>query len=189
MGGTVFLPYWLFSLKCPSTGAYRLLGGSRPCWKNGGLWEGSCQWVLPRTTVSSVFMPAVSQSCPHVCQHQQETFQYQQVGLAKTPMRSLLFPLGPVIDLQPVCAPYVCHVSIQVTWDCVCTLQKWSFCFRSALDFLRSNPGLERQMLSWLLLLTPEPQAEESDTKFRIFTSVGEPLWYNYFPVCRSPTW
>ena len=64
MGGTVFLPYWLFGLKCPSTGAYRLLGGARPCWKNGGLWEGSCQWVLPRTTVSSVFMPAVSQSCP-----------------------------------------------------------------------------------------------------------------------------
>ena len=27
--GTVFLPCWLFGLKCPSIGAYRLLGRAR----------------------------------------------------------------------------------------------------------------------------------------------------------------
>ena len=27
------------------------------------------------------------------------------------------------------------------------------------------------------------------DVGFRIFTTVGELLWYYYFPVCGSPTW
>ena len=29
----------------------------------------------------------------------------------------------------------------------------------------------------------------EPDLELRTFTSVGELLWYNYFPVCSSPTW
>ena len=187
----MFLPRWLSGLKCPSTGTYRLLGGARPWWKNGGPWEGSCPWVLPRTTVTSVFMPAVSQSCPRLCQYQQETLQYHPVGLAQTPVRSLPFPLGPEIDLQPVCDPYVCHVPIQVTWDLVGTLQKWSFCFPSALEFLWSNPGLERQRRgsggpsSWCQ--NPRLESLTQSSEFSL-------LWENpcdtiIFQFCRSPTW
>lgn len=32
MGGSVSLPSWLFGLRCPSIGAYRLLGGTRYCY-------------------------------------------------------------------------------------------------------------------------------------------------------------
>ena len=35
----MFLPYWLFGLKCPSTGAYRLLGGARSWCQSGNLLE------------------------------------------------------------------------------------------------------------------------------------------------------
>ena len=45
MGGAEFPPCWLFGLRRPSTGAYRLF-----CGANGGLREGSCQGVLPRTS-------------------------------------------------------------------------------------------------------------------------------------------
>ena len=54
MGGAEFPPCWLFYLRWPSTGAYRLFGGA-----NGGL-----QGVLPRTSGVSVLVPAVNHSCP-----------------------------------------------------------------------------------------------------------------------------
>ena len=38
VGVALFLPCWLFGLRCPSTEAYRLLGGA-----SGGLREGSHQ--------------------------------------------------------------------------------------------------------------------------------------------------
>ena len=49
MCGVVFPPAWLFGLRWPSTGAYRLFGGA-----NGGLWEGFCQWALLRIAAASV---------------------------------------------------------------------------------------------------------------------------------------
>ena len=45
MGGAEFPPCLLFGLRRPSTGAYRPFGGAK-----GGLWEGSHQGVLPRTS-------------------------------------------------------------------------------------------------------------------------------------------
>ena len=59
MGGAGFPPCLLFGLRRPSTGGYRLFGVS-----NGGLQEGSCQGVLPRTSAASVLVPSVSHSHP-----------------------------------------------------------------------------------------------------------------------------
>ena len=59
MGGVVLPPCLLSRLRCPHTGAYRLLGGA-----DGGFWEGSRQWVLPRIAVASVLVPTVSCSHP-----------------------------------------------------------------------------------------------------------------------------
>ena len=66
-----------------------LFGGA-----NGGLWEGSHQGVLPRTSATNVLVPMVSHSPPHP-PPLQETLQHQQVGLVQSPLGSLLLPLGP----------------------------------------------------------------------------------------------
>ena len=68
MGGAEFPPCWLFGLRHPSTGAYRLFSVA-----NGRLWDGSHQGVLPRTSDSRVLVPAVSHSCPPSLQ---ETLQH-----------------------------------------------------------------------------------------------------------------
>ena len=73
-----------------------LFGGA-----NGGLWEGSRQRVLPRTSAASVLVPTVSHShCPPL----QEALQHQQVGLVQSPLRSLLLPLGPDVHTT-LCVP------------------------------------------------------------------------------------
>ena len=61
--------------------------------------------------------------------------------------------------------------------------------FPSPVEFLQSRPvGLQSWMLLGLLLLTPDPQAGEPYVGLRVLSPVGEPLWYNYFPVCGSST-
>ena len=55
-----------------------LFGGA-----NGGLWEGSHQGVLPRTSAAGVLVLTVRQSHPLPLQ---ETLQHQQVGLVQSPM-------------------------------------------------------------------------------------------------------
>ena len=57
MSGAEFTPFGLLGLRWPSTRAYRLFGGA-----NGGLQEGSCQGLLPRTSAASVLVPVVSHS-------------------------------------------------------------------------------------------------------------------------------
>ena len=64
-----------------------LFGGA-----NGGLWVGSHQGVLPRTSAASVLVLMVRHSHPLPLQ---ETLQHQHVSLVQSPMGSLLFPLGP----------------------------------------------------------------------------------------------
>lgn len=44
-------------------------------------------------------------------------------------------------------------------------------------------------MLWGLLLLMSDPQAEEPDVGVRTLILVGDPLQYNYFPVCGLATW
>ena len=54
----------------------------------------------------------------------------------------------------------------------------------SAVEFLCSNTtGLQSQILWGLLLLLLDPWAGQSNVGLGKFTSVGELLWYNYFPV------
>ena len=62
MGGAVFPPCWLFSLRHPSAGTYRLLGAARSWEVNGGPLEGSHQRVHCRTATANVFVPAVTHS-------------------------------------------------------------------------------------------------------------------------------
>ena len=76
-----------------------LFGGA-----NGRLWEGSCQRVLPRTSVASVLVLTVRDS-HHL--PLQETLQHQQVGLIQSPMGSLLLPLDPNAHTTCVCPPRV----------------------------------------------------------------------------------
>ena len=59
MGGAEFPPRWLFGLRRPSTGGYRVFGEA-----NGGLWESSGQGILPGPSAASVLVPAVSHSHP-----------------------------------------------------------------------------------------------------------------------------
>ena len=88
-------------------------------------------------------------------------------------MRSLLLSLGPGTHLTS-CAPSKSGVSIS----------------HSLLEFLRSNSTAFQSKILWgLLLQFPDPQAGYPDMGLRTFTPVGELLWYNYFPVCGSPTW
>ena len=61
MGGTLILPCWLFGLRCPSTGTYRLLGAARSSYQNGSFPRSSHQWVVPAT---SVLVLTVSHNCP-----------------------------------------------------------------------------------------------------------------------------
>ena len=56
MGGALFPPCWLFSLRCSSTGAYRLLGGTRSHLQNDSLLGSSCLWLFPG--------PLLPVSCP-----------------------------------------------------------------------------------------------------------------------------
>ena len=169
MGGAVFLPCWLLAPRCTSTGAHRLFGGARSWGGNGDLQEVSCQWVLTKTVTASVFLPTVSHSCPVP---PQETLQYQQVGLAQAFMRSLLlFP-------ESWCS-----------WDFVCALQEWSFCFSQSCGISAIKPHLPSKPVS--LGAPPpigRPQAGKPVMGLKTFTPVGELLWYNYFLLCRLPT-
>ena len=74
----------------------------------GGLWEGSRQGGLPRTSAASVLVLTVRHSHPPPLQ---ETLQYQQVGLVQSPMGSLLLPLGPDAHTT-LCVPSKSGVSV-----------------------------------------------------------------------------
>ena len=58
------------------------------------------------------------------------------------------------------------------------------------VELLHSNPAALQSHMFWGLLLTmPDPQAGEPDLGLRTPTPMREPLWYNYFPACGSPSW
>ena len=80
-----------------------LLGGA-----NDRLPEGSRQVAPPRTSAASVPIPTASHSHPLP---PQETLQHQQVGLAQSPLGSLLLPLGPDVHTT-LCVPSKSGVSV-----------------------------------------------------------------------------
>ena len=96
MSRAEFPPCWLFGLRWPNTRGYSLFDGA-----NGGLQEGSCHRVLPRTSAACVLIPAVSHIHPLPLL---ETLQHYQVGLVQSPMGSLLLPPGSWYAHYFVCA-------------------------------------------------------------------------------------
>ena len=80
-----------------------LFGGN-----NGGLWEGSRQGVLPRTSAARVLVLTVSHCHPPPLQ---KTLLHQQVGLVQSFMRSPLLPLGPDAHTT-LCVPSKSGVSV-----------------------------------------------------------------------------
>ena len=146
MGRAVFLPCWLFGLRHPSNGAYRLLSGGRSWCQNGTKPPGELMPMnMPHTSAASVLVPTGIHSHPPP---PQETLWDQQVGLARV--------------LWSHC---FCLVS-QCAQDLVCPLLGWSLCFPSPVDLLHSSSaGLQSQML-WGLLL-PERKRKLFMAKYR----------------------
>ena len=69
----------------------------------------------------------------------------------------------------------------------MCIVQEWRLYFPQFHGAPALKPaGFQSQM--GLCLLIPDPQAGESDVELRTFTPAGDPLQYNYCPVCGSPT-
>ena len=103
MPGTEVPPCWLLGQWRPSTGTYRLFGEA-----NGRLWEGSHQWVLPRTSADSGLDPVVSHSHPRFCRSPSDTSRLVWFSLLWS---HCSFPRG-----------------LMHTLLCMCP-QEWSLCF------------------------------------------------------------
>ena len=100
MGVAGFPPCWLFGLRRPSTGAFPgLFGGA-----NGGLWEGSHQGVLPRTSAASVLVPWWATGALHLCRRPSNTSRLVWFSLL---WGHCSFPLVPMRTLLCVCPPRV----------------------------------------------------------------------------------
>ena len=98
--------WWMRLCACPfgclvrgigclvSNRTYRLLYGARSWHQNSSLQDSSHQWIHSSTSATSV--PSPQWTTPR--RSLQETFlQDQLVGLAQTPVKLLLFPLGPSV--------------------------------------------------------------------------------------------
>ena len=97
--------------------------------------------------------------------------QNPQVGLTKCPMKSLLCSWSHCMWILFV--PFKSGVLFPPVL--------WSSCTEALLASKPSALGL--------LLPKPDPKPGEPDLGLKTLTLVREHLQYNYFPVCRSPTW
>lgn len=166
MSSPVLLSCLLFDLRHSSTGVYMLLCRTRSWWENGKFWESSWTSILSRA--SAILASRVSHTWPS---SPQETLQ-----------DLLLVPAQAYMELL-LCAVIPC------TWNLICSLQE-NCLFHSSVELLHSWPtGLQSKMFWGFLLLKPDSQAENPELGLKTFTFIGEPQWYNYFPVCGSPTW
>ena len=116
MNWAVFPSRWLFDLRCPSTGACRLLGRPRSSCQNGDFQESSCQWILPEASTSAVLATTVSQSRPPP---PQEILQDPQVGLAQASLSGI--PVHRKLCVHP---PRVESLFPLVPWNS-CTQAPW----------------------------------------------------------------
>ena len=158
---------WLFGLRNPSTGTYRLLSRA-----DSNPWEGSHKEVLPQTATPSVFGPLVSHSQPCLCKRPSNN----QVGLIQSLMRSLLFSLG-----------FWC------ARDIVDAFQEWHLCFPRSHGF----PMTKLHWLSKPDFLGTPPIVRPLDWKdltlgSGLLTPVNGLLWNNCYPVyglAALPVW
>ena len=130
----------------------------------GTSWRAHIEYSLG--PLPPVLAPTVRHSQPL---SPQENLQDLQVGLAQASMESLTWV---PIHLKP----FMCSLRVESVFP--------QSCGASALK----PHWPQNQMLWGLLLLMPDPQVEEPDMGLRTLTPVGEPLQYNYFPVCKLPT-
>ena len=163
MGGAVFSLCWLFGLRHPRTGSYKLLGGARSWWEKwqppGGL--------TPVKYPSELLLPVPT-----------------TVAWSSRDPLILAGMSGPgtfeVISFHPASS---------CTGDLVYTLQECSFCYPQSCGIpvikpcWPSKPESPRPPPSML-----DPQAGDPHVGLKIFIPVGELLWWNYFLLCRLPT-
>ena len=70
----------------------------------------------------------------------------------------------------------------------ICALQDWSLCFPQSSGRPSSNPTHPQGQIPWgFSVPLLDPQAGKPDVGFRMFTTVGELLWYYCSSVCGSP--
>ena len=87
-------------------------------------------------------------------------------------MGSLLLPLGCDAHTN-LCVPSKSGVSVSP----------------SPVDVLKSNPASLQSLILWEFLLPLlDPQVGKPYVVLRTFTPVGVLLWYNFSPICESPT-
>ena len=126
-------------------------------------------WTSPTAAASAqVPMGSPCQPTPP-----QETLQHLQVVLVQSPVGSLLL-----------------SSESWYTQDFICALQDWSLCFpqsygSSIITSLRPSRSDSLGIPS-PVVRTP---GWKPDVGFRIFTTVGQLIWYYCFPVCGSPIW
>ena len=162
--GLCFHPVGCFTWGISNTGACRFLGGARSQCQDGDLQESSCPWIFPQDSATRVLVPQWATADPCLPRRHAAHSGPGSYGITALP-----WVPGHV---KPVC-----------------TLQEWSPHFPSPAELLHSSPaGLQSQML-WELLLMPDIQAGEPHMGLKTLTPVEEPLRYNYFRVCGSPTW
>ena len=163
MGGAVFSVCWLFGLRHPRTGAYKLLGGARSWWEK---WQPP-GGPTPMKYSSELLLPV---SLPPLWATRDPLILASMSGSGTSEVTSF----------------YPGSLS---TGDLVYTLQEWSFCYPQSYGIpvikpcWASKPETPRPPLPML-----DPRAGDPDVGLKIFIPVGELLWWNYFLLCRLPT-
>ena len=164
MGSAEFPPYWLFGLRRPSTGGYRLFGQA-----NGGLREGHAKEYFPELLLPVSLSLWWATATPCLCRICSNTSRCVWFSLL---WGRCSFPLGPDVHTT-VCVPSKSGVSVSP----------------SPLKVLQWNPTRLQSLNLWEFLLPlPDPQVGKPDVGLRTFTPVGGLLWYNFSSVCESPT-
>ena len=143
---------------CLTWGFSALMSGAR-FFQNGSLQGSSCQLLFLQQDTTTLHSP----------KRPSKTTGGPDPDFCGVPA----FPWDPVDRKPYVCPPTVESLS------------------PSPVEHLCSSlTDLQCQMLQGLLLPMsyPPPQAWEPDVDPQTLTPVGEPLWYNYFPIWGSPT-
>ena len=162
MGGAVFSLCWLFGLRHPRTGAYKLLGGARSCCEKrqppGG--------PTPVKYSSQLPLPV---SLPPPWATRDPLILAGMSGPGTSEVTSF-------------------YPGSSCTGDLVYTLQEWTFCHPQSYGIPVIKPCWPSKPES---LRPPppmlDPQAGDPGVGLKIVIPVGE-LWWNYFLLCRLPT-
>ena len=156
MVGAVFPPFWLFGLRCPSTGACRLLVGATSqvpkWWPLGELMPMSIPWGICHQWPCPTSEPQPSPASPGDPPRPTGRSGPGSYGVTALPW-------------VPVhMKPCVCPLRVESLFPSVL----WSSCTQA--------PLASKVKCSGLLLPMPDPQAGAINVGLRTLTPVGEPL-------------